>query len=299
MSIFVAIVLFGVSAGPALPPVPDVSAVAALAPRPSGECNAADFFAQAETAFFSGNRDPDAPLSPDDPVMAYLLEGMACRSAVFPYSKTLAIPPTDQRIPASRPYRAATETFVRSGRQLARAGRLDAADAEFRKAIVLGTLLYEEPGITIVQDAISLSILSRGAEGLGDTALARGDSATAAVCSRFVTKARAYLEASSGFVKALPLRALAARLEDQEERVAAVAALDAPGLRPSLRVEILMFAALARPLLKTTPPSVDRALERASRDVDPRIRALAGWASGLGVEEARRIIGTLASSPWP
>jgi hypothetical protein len=296
---FLAVALLTIDAGAGLPAVPDVGPVIALAPRPSGECNAATFFAKAEKAFFAKSRETDAPLSADDPAMIEIRKGMACRSAVFPYSKTLALPPTDQRIPASRPYRAAAETFLRSGRQLLQAGQLNAAEAEFRKLIVLGTLLYEEPGITVIQDTISLSLLSRGAEGLGDAALARGDAATARVCARFVTAARAYLEGASGFVKTLSYRGLLDRPVEQQGTVSAIAALDTPTLRPALRLEILMFIALARPLLGATSASVDRTLERASRDRDPRIKALGEWALGLSAQDARRIIGTLATSPWP
>ncbi len=302
MNALLAVVLSGLVSGEALrlPSAPDVRPIVALAPRPDGSCNAATFFARAEEAFFKTDHAAQAPLAADDPVLALVLEGMSCRGAEFPYSKTLAMPPTDQRIPASRVYRAATETFVRRGREQLRAGALSAAEAEFRKAIVLGTLLYEEPGITVIQDTISLSILARGAEGMGDVALARRDKATADVCSRFITDARAYLEGASRFVKSLPApRALLDHSAEQVDTVAAVAALDGPAVRPSLRLEILLSLALAHALLDAPPPAASQALERARHDADPRLRALGEWALRLDPAEARRIALQLAQSPWP
>ncbi len=302
MSTVLATVLLSLGAagvGHSLPAPPDTRAVLALAARPTGACNAATFFEQAETAYFKGQRAAQAPLPAGDPVLGLVLQGMSCGSCSFPYSQSLAVPPTEQRIPASRPYRAAAETFVRSGRELMRAGRQAEAEAEFRKAIVLGRLLYEDPGITVIQDAVSLSILSRGAEGLGDLALARGDRATAEGCARFIAETRAYLEGSSRFVKGLPYQGLLDRPADQSEIVAAVAALDRPGLRLSLRVEVLMFVALARPLLGAVPAAADEALERARHDDDPRMKALGEWGSGLGAGEARRVIRMAAVSPWP
>ncbi len=302
MSALLAVVWLGLGWGEALhlPSAPDVRPIAALAPRPERSCNAAVFFSRAEEAFFKGDRVAQGPLAADDPVLALVLEGMSCRSAEFPYSKTLTMPPTDQRIPASRLYRAATETFVRNGRELFQAGKPSAAEAGFRKAIVLGMLLYEEPGITVIQDTISLSILARGAEGLGDVALARGDKATAELCSRFIDDTRAYLEGASRFVKALPApRALLDRPAEQAGTVAAVAALDHPTVRASLRLEILLSLALARALLDAPPPAARQALERARQDPDPRLRALGEWALRLDSAEARRIAQQLAQSPWP
>jgi hypothetical protein len=294
----VALLATASGAAPGLPSPPAVDGVLALAPRATSACNAAIPFEKAERAYFAAERDHQAPLERNDPVLAFVLEGMACRAAEFPYSRTLASPPTDQRIPATFPYRAATETFMRTGREHLRARQLDAAEAEFRKAIVLGRLLYEEPGFTIIQDAISMSILARGAEGLGDVALARGDRKTAALCARYVTDSRAYLEGATRFTKALPYAALLDEPQKQAERVAEIAALDDPALRLSLRGEILLFVALARPLLKAPVPAADAALERSRRDPDARFRTLGEWASRLDAESARRIIRELGPSPF-
>jgi hypothetical protein len=291
------------AAVPSLPTPPDVGGLVALAPRPTGPCNAATYFERAEQAFVaSGRADAKLPLralAPDDPVLALVLQGMGCRTCEFPYSRTMAIPPTEQRIPASSLYRSAAEAFVEKGRSLQQQGRRDEAEGEFRKAVVLGRLLFEDPGITVIQDAISLSVLERGAEGLGDLALARGDARRAETCARFLAGARAYLEGSSRLVKGFPIRGLRDAPSAQREAVAAIAALDAPGLRGSLRVEVLMFVALARPVVADPPPVVSQALERARRDRDPRIRALAEWGLRLDVREAQRLIAQLAGSPWP
>lgn len=301
------VLLLGLSAlRPAAAPVPELPAVGeivALAPRPPGPCNAATFFQSAEQAFVARNRADAAlalrALAPDDPVLALVLQGMSCRSCEFPYSRTMAIPPTEQRIPASSLYRSAAETFVEEGRRLEKQGRLGEAEAEFRKAIVLGRLLLEDPGITLIQDAISLSVLQRGAEGLGDVALARGDARRAETCSRFIVGARAYLEGSSRLVKGFPIRGLRDAPSAQREAVAAIAALDAPEVRGSLRVEILMFVALALPVVADLPPAVRGVLERARADRDPRIRAIAEWGRSLDAREAQRQITLLAGSPWP
>lgn len=301
------ILLFGLAvSGPVeatLPAPPDAGALIALVPRPAGPCNAASFFERAEQAFVaSGRADTKLPpraLSPDDPVLALVLQGMGCRSCEFPYSRTMAVPPTEQRIPASSLYRSVVEAFVEEGRRLQKRGQLNEAEDEFRKVVMLGTLLYEDPGVTLIQDAISLSALQRGAEGLGDIALARGDKQRAEICVRFMSAARAYLEGSSLFVKRLPYGGLRDAPSAQREAVAAVAALDAPRLRTSLRVEVLMLVALARPVIPDPPPSLWQALERGRLDPDPRIRAIAEWGQRLDAGEARGQISLLADSPWP
>jgi hypothetical protein len=291
------------SAQEPLPEPPDVRELVALASRLTRPCNAASFFEQAERAFLaSGRADASLPpraLTDDDPVLALVLQGMSCRSCEFPYSRTMALPPTEQRIPASSLYRAVAQTFVEKGRSLQQQGKLADAEGEFRRAVVLGALLFGDPGITVIQDAISLSILQRGAEGLGDLALARGDARRAESCARFIAGARAYLEGCSRFVKGLPYRGLRDAPAAERETVARVAALDAPGLRASLRVEILMFLALARAVVAEPPSGASQALARARRDRDPRIRAIAEWGLRLDAREARRQLTLLASSPWP
>ncbi len=286
-----------------LPELPDVRDVLALAPRGVRPCNAATYFEEAEKAFVATGRAnarrPPQALAAGDPVLALVLQGMRCRSCEFAYSRTMAIPPTEQRIPASSLYRSAAESFIEEGRRLQTQAKPAEAEAAFQKAVALGTLLFEDPGITLIQDAISLSVLQRGAEGLGDMALARGDRRQAEVCSRFIAGARAYLEGSTRLVKGFPILGLRDAPSAQREAVAKIAMLDAPELRGSLRVEILMFVGLARPLIADLPPAVGRALARARGDRDPRIRAIAEWAHGLDRREALQQVQLLAASPWP
>jgi hypothetical protein len=302
---WVLLVSLGTTAGGAgVPRPPDTRALATLAPRPSGECNAATFFEQAEAVFRQSGRSdfrlrPFA-LSPGDPALVLAMRGMECRASEFSYSRRMAIPPTKQPVPMYSLYRSMAARFIEDGRERLRRNQLALAEAEFRKAIVLGTLLYEDPGIVVVQDTIALSVLSRGAEGLGDAALVRGDRAVAAVCARFVADARAYLEGVGRFIRSLPYRGLLDSPRAQFDAVAAVASLDVSTVRPSLRVEILLLVSVARPLVdRPASLRLAAALDRAAHDADPRLRAIAEWGGGLERSEARRIAREMSGSPWP
>jgi RNA polymerase sigma factor (sigma-70 family) len=276
-----------------LPRPPDIRSIAALAPRPTGDCNAAVFFEQAEDVLRrSGRSDAGrnrSALLPGDPALRLALRGMECRRSEFSYSRRMAWPPTEQPIPMLTLYRGVASRFVEDGRDRLRRNEIAPAEAEFRKAVVLGTLLYEDPGIVVIQDAIALNVLLRGVEGLGDAALARGDQGTAAVCARFVADARAHLEGVARFVRHMPYRGLLESPTQQGDAVAAVASLYAPEVKTCLRNEVVLLVSVARPLVdRPSALRLEATLERAARDADPRLRMMARWGSRLEKGEALR-----------
>ena len=170
------------SAAPAAPERPDVRPIAALIARPTVDCNAATFFLQAERVYretaAAELKKPHAqrlPLPPEHPAAKLVLEGTECGRAEFPYSRDFAIPPTNQEIPMRALYWTTATGLGEEAQRLRAAGKTAEARETFARVTQLGLLLYEDPGITYIQDVISLNVLSKGVEGLGDLALARHD----------------------------------------------------------------------------------------------------------------------------
>jgi hypothetical protein len=280
---------------------PDVAPLAALVSRPTGDCNAADFFLKAEEILRPELGRTEIALSRDHPAALAALQGLACRRCEFPYSRRLTLPPTEQPIPMGRLYLGLAAMLSGEGAQLLAAGKPTEAQRTFGQAVQLGLLLQEEPGITIVQEIMALSVLARGAEGLGDLAVARGDDATAATCARFLAGRQSYVDGATRFVRDLGYSELIRQPSAQAEKVKSIASAYATMKAPALRAEMLLYLCLSWRLVdEPSAASAARGiLESARRDEDPRIRALAEWGLALTQDAAREQVRIMASSPWP
>jgi hypothetical protein len=306
-----ALVLFaggGVSAMPAVPERPDVRAIAALIARPTADCNAATFFLQAERVYRETEaaelKKPHAerlPLPPEHPAARLVLKGTECRRAEFPYSRDFAIPPTNQDIPMRALYWTTATGLSEEAQRLRAVGKTDEARQAFARVTQLGLLLYEEPGITYIQDLISLNVLALGVSGLGDLALARGDKGAAESCEAFLSASRGYLEQVGVFLRdVLPL----ARLVPDPEagRIRDAAALLGIARNATLKIELIQYLGIARPLCSRaeTRTVIEQALKRsAQEDEDARIRKVAAWALATKAAEAHEIIQGYVKHPSP
>jgi hypothetical protein len=284
-----------------LPPPPDVAPIAALVTRPTGNCNAADSFLRAEEILRPELDRNELALQRSHPAVVATLAGLACRRCEFPYSRRLAIPPTEQPIPMSRLYAGVAAMLFEEGEGLLAAGRPSEAERSFVDAARLGLLLHEEPGLTIIQEILALNVLARAAEGLGDLAIARGDETTAATCARFLARRRAYVDGAMRFVRELGYARLARDPRTQADKVREVVAVFAATQSPALRAEMLLYLSLASGLVENVDArSAARAiLEEARSNPDQRIRALAEWGLMLTPDAAREQVRIMASSPWP
>jgi hypothetical protein len=295
-------VLSGATAGATvLPQLPDVAPLAALIDRPSLDCNAADRFLEAEEIYRQGELqkpvEERTPLPLDHPAMTLVLDGLECRRCEFPYSADIAIPPTEQRIPMAALYSAASAGLVEHSRELREKGDVDRARQELGRALQLGLLLFEEPGITFIQHLIALRVLADAAEGLGDLAIARGDEEVAATCARFLARTNAYSDDLGVWWR--EFMAYPALQEDPAGHASVVRKLapffDATS-NLALQLEILVYLGLAQAVLDPSPAreAAVATLERARRSPDRRIGKVAEWALGLEAEEAVRTLGHLA-----
>jgi hypothetical protein len=202
----------------------------------------------------------------------------------------------------SRLYTSLAAMLYAEGAERLAAGKLTEAEHRFGEAIGLGLLLHEEPGLTIIQEIFALNVLARGAEGLGDLAIARGDETTAATCARLLAGRRAYVDAATRFVRELGYGELAGPApRAQAEKVKSVAAAYASTKALSLRAEILLYLSLAWRLVdEPSAASAARGiLESARQAEDQRVRALAEWGLSLTPDAAREQVRIMASSPWP
>jgi hypothetical protein len=298
----------GASAAPAVPERPDVRAIAALIERPNADCNAATFFLQAERVYRETEaaelKKPHAlrlPLPPEHPAAKLVLKGTECRRAEFPYSRDFAIPPTNQEIPMRALYWTTAIGLSEEAQRLRAAGKLDEARRTFARVTQLGLLLYEDPGITYIQDMISLNVLALGVAGLGDLALARGDKGAAEGCEAFLAASRAYLEQVGVFLRdVLPLTRLVP--DPEAGRIRDAATLLGVARNPTLKIELIQYLGIARPLCTRaeTRTAIEQALKRSAKeDEDARIRKVAAWALATKAEEAREIIQGYLKHPSP
>lgn len=295
-------------AGPAgagfLPELPDVTALAALVDRPSADCNAADRFLEAEEVYRQGELQKSAeerrPLPLDHPAMKLVLGGLECRRCEFPHSVDLTLPPTDHPIPMSALYWAVSASLAERGQALRAEGQAARSRQEYGRAMHLGLLLLEDPGMTFIQQLIALRVLSQAAEGLGDLAIAGGDEDTAANCARFLAQTHTYRDDMRALVGGvLAYSPLLADPDSRAARVREVAPLFDATANKAVQLEILVYLGFARALMDD-PAARDSAtatLERARRNSDSRIRKLADWGLGLDRDEARRILGDAVD--WP
>jgi hypothetical protein len=287
-----------------LPELPDLTPLAALIDRPSGDCNAADRFLEAEEIYRQGELQKPAeerrPLPLDHPAMKLVLEGLECRRCEFPYSADLAIPPTEQPIPMGALYWAAAAGLAERGQRLRDEGQTGAAREEYGRALQLGLLLFEEPGLTFIQQLVALRVLSQAAEGLGDLAVARGDEDDAAACARFLARSHAYRDDLGVLMReVLAYPPLQKDPEAHAPLVPKVAALFDATTNEAIQVEILIYLGFAHAVIND-PEARDAAeatLARARRSPDRRLRTLADWGLELEAGEARRLLGEI--SGWP
>lgn len=298
----------GLVAAPAapgvLPQLPDVAPIAALIERPAGDCNAAERFLRAEEIYRERElRKPSEerkPLPADHPAMQLVLEGLECRRCEFPYSADLAIPPTEQTIPMSALYWAASAGLVERGRELYEAGHTRPAREEMGHALQLGLLLFEEPGITFIQQLVALRVLADAAEGLGDLAIASGDEDDAAACARFLARSHAYRDDLGVLMReVLAYPPLQNDPESHAPAVQRIAPLFDATANKAIQLEILLYLSFARAVLAPSAArdAAEATLQRARRSPDRRIGQLAKWGLGLDAGEARRILGDV--SGWP
>jgi hypothetical protein len=287
-----------------LPELPDVAPLAALVERPSGDCNAADSFLEAEEVYRRGElqKPPEErrPLPAEHPAMKLVSEGLRCRRCEFPYSSDITIPPTDHPIPMSALYWAASAGLVARSDELRQEGHDDQSRQELARAMQLGLLLFEEPGMTFIQQLIALRILSQAAEGFGDRAIARGDEDVAAACARFLARTQAYRDDMRTLVgEVLAYPPLLADPQGQAVHVRQVAPLFTMTANKAIQLEVLIYLGFARAL--GDDPAVQDAVgatfDHARHSPDLRIRKLADWGRHLEADEVRRILRETVS--WP
>ncbi|MCG6925787.1 MAG: hypothetical protein LJF30_10805 [Acidobacteria bacterium] len=298
------VLLAAPAAAGVLPELPDVAPLAALIDRPSGDCNAAERFLEAEETYRRDElRKPTeqrTPLPPDHPAMKLVLAGLECRRCEFPYSVDLTLPPTEHPIPMSAVYWAASAGLVERAGMLQREGRTAESRKELGRVVHLGLLLIEDPGMTFIQQLIALRVLSQGAEGLGDLAITDGDEDVAATCARFLARTHAYRDDMRALVGGeLAYPPLLADPGSQGAQVRKVAPLFDATANKAVQLEVLVYLGFARALVDE-PAARDAAgatLERARRSPDRRIRKLGDWGLGLEEGEARRILGEAVG--WP
>jgi hypothetical protein len=234
--------------------------------------------------------------------MKLVLEGLQCRRCEFPYSADLAIPPTEQTIPMGALYWAASAGLVEGGQRRRAEGAPGAAREEFGRALELGLLLFEEPGITFIQQLVALRVLADAAEGLGDLAIAQGNEDDAATCARFLAQSHAYRDDMGTLMR--EVLAYAPLQDDPEGHaplVHQVAPLFDATANRALQLEILLYLSFARAVLDPSAArdAAEATLERARRSPDRRIGRLAEWGLDLEASEARRILGDVSGWPAP
>jgi len=280
-----------------LPPdPPEAAAVASLVTLPTGDCNGADFYQKAEDAWRRDEMPRPAEetlrLPEGHAAFASMVRAAECQRFELPYSATIAIPPTDQPIPASRLYWGAARTMVDRAQALGNAGKRDEARQELGRVVVLGLQLYQDPGLTYIQQVVALRTIAMGVQGLGDLAIASGQEETAARCARVLARSRAYLDGLTRFLgQELPLRQLPAGpgLQAQVKKLSGY--YDATTNKP-VRSEMLLFLATVHAVAADEPvrQAASDILTRATRDADERLGQIARWGLALDKATAERIL---------
>jgi tetratricopeptide (TPR) repeat protein len=292
-----------------LPGLPDWTALARRAPSPPSHCNAGVQLDAAERLFFAMPADERQPLKEGVRPFDMAVAALECDHCILPYSEELAIPPTEQRIPSSKFYWTVSAALAERGASEAAQGKLLEAEKDYQHVLRLGLLVFDDPGISFIQQFIGLHILADAAQGLGDLDLARGNAQGAAECAEFVRETRRYREDAARFLReTLSWDRLTKDPVASEKALPSVAPLLAlPQNRP-LRAEVAMYLGLAGALLpsKDARAEAQAALERASREApDSRMRKLSDWALGLTKDPkaARSLLETAQQlpplkSPW-
>ena len=266
-----------------VPVPPDLHAIYNLVTRPTGDCNAADYFRQAEAQLRDHSRDEKNGCLKEKSRSYELVEqGLNCRRCEFPFSLDMKLPPYEQMIPMMKLYRAAARTYAQNGREAMEKKDYAAAAQWFSKAVNLGLLLWEEPGITIIQDMITMVVLSEGVEGFGDMFIAQGNGDQAAVCAKFLAEKTAYMEALPKFVNRI-LRDQGAWPPRATDSYKEVARLYPTVTYLPIKVEILLTTAEINAFNEDadTKKLCHSVIEAGKADPDARIRKIAGWAEEL------------------
>lgn len=267
-----------------IPYPPSVDEIAALITRPTTECNAADDYLKAEK-FYRKTELKKPPedrnsLPTDSEIMKLVEQGLACRSCEFPFSLDMELPPYEQMIPMMALYRAAARTWRIQGDDALKLKDYPAATAFYSKAVNLGLQLFEEPGITIIQDMISFACMQEGVEGLGDVFIATGDAEKAATCARFLANRAHYMDSLPNFVSHVlrgPNHPLAGLAENFKE----IALLYPSVTYLPIKVEIILTTGELLAFNRKDPDVVKYTgmiLDNALNDPDERIRKTAKWA---------------------
>lgn len=282
-----------------IPVPPDVSTLYSMIERPANNCNAAEMFLNAEKMVRKSDDEiVEGRLKQNSDAYRLVMKGLECRRCEFPFSLDMKLPPYEQMIPMMKLYRSAAKTFSQNGEKALEKKKFEEAEMWFSNALNLGLLLWEEPGITIIQDMISLSCLTEGAEGMGDLFIAKGDEDNAAACARFLAQKNAYLDALPRFVNQK------LRNKDEWPRKASEEFKQIALLYPTVRylplkLEILLAVAElnAFTLDRETSELCRRVIDEGKKDPDARIRKTAEWAEELkkanGIEMIKELDGEL------
>jgi hypothetical protein len=267
-----------------IPSPPPLDELASLIILPDGECNAADFYLEAENAYRGTEliKSPEHRMTlPEHSGILKLMEkGLLCRQCEFPYSREITLPPYNQMIPMMALYRAAAHTWRLQGDEALKNKAYSRAAACYHKPLVLGFQLFNEPGITIIQDMISFTCMQEGAEGLGDLYIAIGDAEKAAICARFLANRVRYIDALPEFVSSI-LRGQNHPLSGLTENYKAVSLLYPAVDYQPIKVEILLVTAELLAFNRKNDDLVTccrMVIDHAVNDPDERIRKMAQWA---------------------
>ncbi|MBN1550541.1 hypothetical protein JW979_03680 [bacterium] len=278
-----------------IPQPPDLSEIYQLVNQPAGDCNAADSYQKAEEMLRNDeNLVKDGYLDENSEPYKLVLQGIECGRCVFPYSLDMKLPPYEQMIPMMKLYRSAAKTFARKGQEALEKKDYATAEKWFAKAVILGLQFWEEPGITIIQDLITMSILTEGVEGFGDLFIAKGDGPKAVACARYLAEKTAYNDALRDFVKN-KLRNGDAWPPQATETFKEIARLYPTLKYLPIKVEILLRTAEINAFDETQEAKeiCRKVIEEGKRDADARIRKMAEWAESLPKDSAVELIKSL------
>lgn len=288
-----------------LPKTPDSSGIVAMIKRPEEPCNAADFFRRAEDAYrpeLEKKREDRSIIAKDHPALDLVLKGIKCKTCEFPYSKEMTIPPTEQLIPMAALYWAVAGRLAQDGRALFEEKKFDQSRELFSNAVILGLLLYEENGITFLQDMISLRVISEGAKGLGDLAIAEDNKDAARVYATFVEQSQLYIEGISRFIREqLTYEALLRDPNSQSAHIRKLVDLYKTVDNPRIRLEFLLFTGLAKPLI-TDPDAIreiDSLVTETLSDPDIRFQRMGNWIKSLDEKSATKELKEMIGSTLP
>lgn len=276
-----------------VPQPPDVNAIAAMVTRPAKPGNAAEFYLKAEGLIseqMAKYTDTDGKyLDEDAEVYQLVMQGLEHRVCVFPYATEMKLPPYDQRTPLMLLYGNAIRTFRKNGDMALEERDFAEAQKWYEKGVNLGLHIWYDPGITIVQDLITMAILQQGVEGLCDLAVTRGDAVRAAACARFLADTTRYLDQISPFLKktlARPPQGMTASYKELAEWFPVLDHLP-------IQVEILLYTAEIRTALpedEEVQAISNKVIAMGKKHTDVRIQKLAQWAEDVTQADMERFL---------